>query len=931
MSASSSSSLNLARTRSTSAGRDGLPSARPARPPLQNRTYSAPVGKLHLPAGRSGKQDAAGFTAIAENEATMTGQAPEDKEKEKDSSEEAATSGHQLPQVNLAVVGAAGVGKSTFVKCALDLKQTPLVRSSIKKMSMDGAIYVVRLLEIAIHKITLDDRGRIVWPKCLGEQALPPIDGVLCLFDSTDLRSVSQYPQVLDALRKSTNIPFLVIACKCDGPQNESQQDPLTLVQACRSLLGLKVQRISASHPESHKKCISTILRAIIMRSADVASSTTDRLPLSASSSPNLAPSGSSSSSSNSSTTLLLRQPVPRNRPHTRANSENPRPSTSDTIRSDRSGGGGGGHADTFSSSTLAPGAHGGSRYARSNSQPVPPRTPPGSTISNRSASETIVEDSPPGKARYRNLRTTWRHSSGSDAFSSFLDMDDELDDSRSAGSPSSQTQPKEKQDDTGCTLDELVDRLLSLPLSKQDAKFPAIFLCLYRKFATPFKVLTAIITRFEHINCSRSPLLTRHADQLRFLNVLAQWVSEYPGDFAGAKTRRLLIEFIASLEKNIVFAFAAKEMNSYLEKFVEDDDLCWAYTDEDSLPDSTDPFVDTTSNRMSQSMGNFNISDMDLDLSSQNSNLSTTSSADRAGSISSQSFRTLLTVESAQQEAQKLELVPRNLLTKTQWRIFMDIPDEEFAREVTRMDWIMYSSFRPRELIRHVSLSGPNKGKSSAYLENVNRMIKSFNHLAFFVASMVLLRDKAKHRAQALEKFMNISLKLRQLNNYNALGAVIAGLNGTPVSRLSQTRELVPPTLQKQFMSVVILMSTEKSHFAYRLAWGNSFNERIPFLPLHLRDLVSAEEGNKTFVGANNDRINWRKFEVMGDVILSIQQSQKTSFPTYTKHDITQWLILEAKFAGDEEELYSRSMQVEASASGIPDPGRKRFVWRRP
>lgn len=62
---------------------------------------------------------------------------------------------------------------------------------------MDGAIYVVRLLEIAIHKITLDDRGRIIWPKFLGEQALPPIDGVLCLFDSTDLRTVSQYPQVL--------------------------------------------------------------------------------------------------------------------------------------------------------------------------------------------------------------------------------------------------------------------------------------------------------------------------------------------------------------------------------------------------------------------------------------------------------------------------------------------------------------------------------------------------------------------------------------------------------------------------------------------------------------------------------------------------------------------------------------------------------------
>ncbi|KAF3482900.1 uncharacterized protein GIQ15_02224 [Arthroderma uncinatum] len=920
------SSMDLARTRSTSAGRDGLPSARPARPSLQNRTYSAPVGKLQLQS-RSGKQDTAGFSAIAENETMMTGQVPEE------SLEEAATSGHQLPQVNLAVVGAQGVGKSTFVKCALDLKQTPLVRSSIKKMSMDGAIYVVRLLEIAIHKITLDDRGRIVWPKFLGEQALPPIDGVLCLFDSTDLRTVSQYPQVLDALRKSSNIPFLVIACKCDGPQEESQHDPLILVQTCRSLLGLKVQRISASIPESHKKCISTILRAIIMRSAadvsmlslaDVASSA-DLLP------PSSSPNRTTSSSS-----LLPRQPLPRNRQHTRASSENPRPSTSDTTRSDRSGGGGGG-VESSSSSSLTPGGH-GSRYARSNSQPVPPRTPPGNTISNRSTSETIIEDSPPGKTRYRNLRTTWRHSAGSDAFSSFLDMDDELEDSRSAGSPSSQTPSKEKLDDPGSTLDELVDRLLSLPLSKQDAKFPAIILCLYRKFSTPLQLLTAIIARFEHITCSRSPLLTRHADQLRFLNVLAQWVSEYPGDFAGAKARKRLIEFIASLEKNIVFAFAAKEMSAFLDKFVEDDDLCWAYNGEESQPEPTDSFLDNSfpgqsdnvAQSMGRSIGNFNQSDVDLDLSSQNSNLSTTSSADRAGSISSQSFRTLLSVESAQREAQKLELVPRSLLTKTQWRIFMDIPDEDFAREVTRMDWIMYSSFRPRELIRHVSLSGPNKGKSSACLENVNRMIKSFNHLAFFVASMVLLRDKAKHRAQALEKFMNISLKLRQLNNYNSLGAVIAGLNGTPVSRLSQTRELVPPTLQKQFMSVVILMSTQKSHFAYRLAWENSFNERIPFLPLHLRDLVSAEEGNKTFVGANGDRINWRKFEVMGDVILSIQQSQKTSFPAYNKNDIAQWLILEAKFGGDEEELYSRSMQVEASASGIPDPGRKRFGWRR-
>lgn len=86
-----------------------------------------------------------------------------------------------------------------------------------------------------------------------------------------------------------------------------------------------------------------------------------------------------------------------------------------------------------------------------------------------------------------------------------------------------------------------------------------------------------------------------------------------------------------------------------------------------------------------------------------------------------------------------------------------METPEEEFARELTRIDWIMYNSFRPRDLVRHVSISGMDKEKIKS-LKNVNRMIKQFNHLAFFVASMILLRDKPKHRAKALEKFMLIA-----------------------------------------------------------------------------------------------------------------------------------------------------------------------------
>ena len=96
--------------------------------------------------------------------------------------------------------------------------------------------------------------------------------------------------------------------------------------------------------------------------------------------------------------------------------------------------------------------------------------------------------------------------------------------------------------------------------------------------------------------------------------------------------------------------------------------------------------------------------------------------------------------------------------------------------------------------------------------------------------------------------------------------------------------------------------MGTQKSHFAYRLAWENTSSERIPFLPLHRRDLVSAEEGNKTFVGGGARLINWKKFEVMGEVIVGIQRSQGTPYPNVARNDDIQRLILEGRFCKDDD-----------------------------
>ena len=368
----------------------------------------------------------------------------------------------------------------------------------------------------------------------------------------------------------------------------------------------------------------------------------------------------------------------------------------------------------------------------------------------------------------------------------SFLDMTDmkenESDDPsrpRSSG-VNRLDDPQRTPTEAGYSFGELVDQLLSVPMSKQDTKFSAIFLCLYRKFATPADLLSGIIERFEALEKGKNAQLIRLSDQLRYLNILDEWVSEYPGDFAHPKVREVMVNFVAKLDRNRVFAFAAKEMNVALEYIVEDDDTGWANYEKgpSGRPrDRSSTFGSFLSTSSAQSAGSTAIggdsstedlssittaadsnADTVVDNTQRHSNTPSYSSGTYAsGSGSNSSFTALRTPEGAQREAQLLVPRPRWEFGKPQWHTFMDISDEDWARELTRMDWIMYMSVRPREFVRQVSLTPEEKERSKS-LANINRMSDHFNHIAFFVASMILLRDKPKHRARALEKFMGIA-----------------------------------------------------------------------------------------------------------------------------------------------------------------------------
>ncbi|KAL3415234.1 ras guanine nucleotide exchange factor domain-containing protein [Aspergillus fumigatus] len=944
------------------------PAPFPQRPGLPGRTTSAPAGCLY-------KLDSSRMAADTRSKV----ESPLIEEEEhvlsrSDTSLLPIRDGNGIsqkpnfPHLTIAVVGQEKAGKSTFIRSALDMKNPLSSRSTTKKMSLDGTVYLVRFVEISTKEITVGSNGELAWPR-IGNDVTSPkvIDGVLVLHDVTQPESLSELTGLLDTLSASS-LPFILIASKCDVRRHDRFLEPV--------LSNYEIHRMSPESPQSQKAYIAKLLRFVVSKKNDSLHSNGKSFPLypyysailigvswafrnktwdEQTANPFWAEftDHSPSQSEQGTSGDAPYRPGSQDRRHTRANSETPTAffngaaGGSNSTSVFESGVDGYGDdlypVDRTDSSNLASNSH-SPRYARSNSFPVRPHTPPSGATLNLHRQSASGESSPAkDRNRQHRLHSAWRNSGGSDAFNSFLETEDEIDVSCSApSSPGGSSKDKSTSDgssnETGYTFDELVDRLVAQPMSKQDSKFSSIFLCLYRKFAAPASLLNALIHRFERNEKNITDQLARIADQLRLLNVMAQWVSEYPGDLAYPKTRKRILDFVSTLEKSHFYMFAAKEIGSYLEVNTEDDDVGWPFKDGDveEFEDQEALYVNSGWSSPSMFLGGptsgedegeeeeedpiYNMSALDLSEGppEQSTRLSGTSTVDKPGTISSQSFMSLC-IDAAQRESERLELTPTVPLTKIQWRQFMEIPDEDFARELTRIDWIMFNSFRPRDLVRHVSISGPDKDKIQS-LKHVNRMIKQFNHVAFFVASMILLRDKPKHRARALEKFMNIAQKLRRLNNYNSLGALIAGINGTPVHRLSQTRDLVPVQVQKDFMRLVILMGTQKSHFAYRLAWDNSFSERIPFLPLHRRDLVSAEEGNKTFVGDNRSRINWKKFEVMGEVVLGIQRSQKTPYAHIHRYDDVQRLILDIKLSGDEE--------VEPS-TGI-DTGRKKFGWLR-
>lgn len=140
-----------------------------------------------------------------------------------------------MQEINIAVLGSPRVGKSTFVQRAFDLRAPPHTPFTSRKMSIDGNVYVVRLIELTYDDLDLDDEKRICWPDVLDSLPVPTIDGAFTLYDVMNKESLVQVPETLSK--------FAAKLSSRQGSVENTCNDSLTVV------FRRNLQRLDPIHP----------------------------------------------------------------------------------------------------------------------------------------------------------------------------------------------------------------------------------------------------------------------------------------------------------------------------------------------------------------------------------------------------------------------------------------------------------------------------------------------------------------------------------------------------------------------------------------------------------------------------------------------------------------------------------------------------------
>ncbi|CAA7265781.1 unnamed protein product [Cyclocybe aegerita] len=728
----------------------------------------------------------------------------------------------------LVVIGTTGCGKSTVIRKGLSgygLSDSLIISDAA------GSIALPRYIRRRTGPVKLDHpespgavpqvievievEVQTTTKGLLWPQGLPPIDGIIICYDSSKKSSYQPVEGLLKGYR-STTLPIMVLGCKADLDHEVDPADALEMLKQYDTGL-IEVSTNTDGGKDKMRRCFDFLLKAVL-RQRGPSRTIDDRNPAS----PDLPSKGA---------------PWERSMTNT--------PTASPSIPT-----------NTSASSLV------------NNS--IPESSPSTST---RHAIPTPPSGEPPAVIEMSHSREDIHESAA-------VDSEDQQhqDSETSPGLPDPKTQQaladkknaprKEPRPTQWTSLEELLDKLLFLAVSGDDPTFTSHFLLTYRRFATPRSVLLAMQKRMRQLdNPCGDPMFACFA-QMRICHLLETWIRDYSHDFAVKGTVGALNALIKSIISKTHLLHYGSEFLPFLEQLptLVDQDTTWSLKADISDNDSDDYNEEDDDDEARIEEPTSLTHD---DISPPTASTVSFPSRERKSSLPlpkallspSQVNGALSNTLEPKHQIKELTKLASDILT---------IDSQDIAQEITRQGVKKFLAIKPRDWLHYTFVFSK---------KNDNEPISAFNtmanHLADWVVSLILCHHRPRNRARQIEKLVDIAQKLRQMNNYSALRAFVAGINNATDDPTMEQLKSRSPDAAKNLMSWDVLLQQIRSHRAYRLALRNSKGACIPALEVHMSDLIRAHEGNGEVNESDPTKIHWGKFNMMGRFITSTLQCQ--------------------------------------------------------
>lgn len=244
----------------------------------------------------------------------------------------------------------------------------------------------------------------------------------------------------------------------------------------------------------------------------------------------------------------------------------------------------------------------------------------------------------------------------------------------------------------------------------------------------------------------------------------------------------------------------------------------------------------------------------------------------------------------------------------------FLDFDPIIFAHQMTCIDYKLYKNLTPVDLVDYL-------WKKKQTPASVEAWISRFNSVSYWVGTELCTTPLLKSRIKVLEHFIKVLKALKELNNFNAVMAVISGLNMASVTRLKKTWGGASGKLINQLHEIEKIMDPKLNYQVYReYEYKHHKQPFIPFLGIYLKDLTFANDGNPQYLdnGMLNISKGWAIFDVL-ERALYFQKNECIAEADSSAYDYCKKLI-----SLPEKRLYSYSLlcepRIDSGKSSAPN-----------